>query len=407
MPAMSDPKRARLGIIFLTILINMVGFGVVIPVLPFYAERFGATPAQIGWLFGIFSLAQFLFSPLLGSLSDRFGRRPVLLLSTLGTAAGFLIMGAGQTLAMLFVGRLIDGISGGSIGTAQAYVADITTPEDRPKAMGLLGAGFGLGFILGPALGGWTAAQFGHSAPLFVAGGMALANAALIAFLLPESLPQELRGKRDRQPLFPNLLQHVQKGPYATAVAVYFILITGFSVMTAVFALFVARRHGFDEKQTGYLFAYLGVIAVFIQGGLIGKLVKFFGEGRIATAGAAVLAGGLFLTPLASGMWELLAYCALIAIGNSLLTPTLQGIASQCVDAEWQGRALGVLQSAGSLARWIGPVLGGMLLTLDLARPAAEYARTPFWVAAGLLGVTFVLCLRLPARAAAQARGEG
>jgi MFS transporter, DHA1 family, tetracycline resistance protein len=405
---MRSNGRARLGIIFFTILINMVGFGVVIPVLPFYAERFGATPAQIGWLFGIFSLAQFLFAPLFGSLSDRFGRRPVLLVSTLGTAAGFAIMGAGQTLTMLFIGRLVDGISGGSIGTAQAYVADITTPEDRPKAMGLLGAAFGLGFILGPALGGWAAASFGHSAPLFVAGGMALANAALIAFLLPESLPPEHRGKRDREPLFPGLLRHVRRGPYLTSVATYFILITGFSVMTAVFALFVANRHQFDEKQTGYLFAYLGVIAVFIQGGLIGKTVKVFGEGRVAAAGAGLLAAGLFLAPLASGLAALLFYCALIAAGNSLLTPTLQGIASQCVDAEWQGRALGVLQSAGSLARWIGPVLGGVLLQMDLARPAIDYARTPFWVAAGLLVVTFALCLRLPARAAAlQARGEG
>jgi predicted MFS family arabinose efflux permease len=170
----------------------------------------------------------------------------------------------------------------------------------------------------------------------------------------------------------------------------------------------VANRHQFDEKQTGYLFAYLGVIAVFIQGGLIGKTVKVFGEGRVAAAGAGLLAAGLFLAPLASGLAALLFYCALIAAGNSLLTPTLQGIASQCVDAEWQGRALGVLQSAGSLARWIGPVLGGVLLQMDLARPAIDYARTPFWVAAGLLVVTFALCLRLPARAAAlQARGEG
>jgi DHA1 family tetracycline resistance protein-like MFS transporter len=392
---MRTSKRASLGIIFLTIFINMVGFGVVIPVLPFYAERFGATPLQIGWLFGIFSLIQFIFSPLLGMLSDRFGRRPVLMISALGTAAGFIIMGAGQTLTMLFVGRIIDGLSGGSIGTAQAYMADITAPEERSRAMGLIGAAFGLGFVFGPALGGATAAYFGHSAPMFLAGGMALVNAFLIYFLLPESLPKDKRSAQLKEPLLPNILKHVQRAPYFTVVATYFILITGFSIMTAIFALFVAHQHRFDEKATGYLFAMLGIIGVIIQGGLIGRLVKRFGEASLAAAGAIILAGSLFAMPFTTTMLPLLLACAGIAIGNSLLSPTLSGIASRSVDAEWQGRALGILQSAGSLARWIGPVMGGWLLHFDLHKSAGDYARTPFWVAAGLLVVTFFLCLRL------------
>ena len=392
-------KRTSLLIIFLTIFINMVGFGVVIPVLPLYAERFGATTWEIGWLFGIFSLVQFFASPILGQISDRFGRRPVLLLSTLGTALGFIIMGIGQTLTMLFVGRIIDGLSGGSIGTAQAYVADITAPEERSRAMGLIGAAFGLGFIFGPAIGGWTASQFGYSAPMYVAGGLALINSVLILCILPESHPKEKRQlSKKPEPLFPGLFQHVEVKPYVTVVATYFCMIAGFSIMTGVFALFVFHRYQFNEESTGYLFAMIGLIGTIIQGGLIGRLVKKYGESRLATIGALFLMLSLLWMPLTAGVAAMVMACCGIAIGNSLLSPTLSGIASRSADAEWQGRALSLMQSLGSLARWIGPVLAGWLLAYDLDKGIDAYARTPFYAAAGFLLLTFILCLRLPER---------
>ncbi len=396
-------KRAQIGIIFLTIFIDLVGFGIVIPVLPRYAEHFGASPWQIGWLVGIFSLAQFVCSPLWGQLSDRIGRKPVLIISTIGTAVGFFMMGWANTLLILFVARLIDGISGGNIGTAQAYIADISAPEERSKRMGLIGAAFGLGFIFGPAIGGWTATHYGWGAPMLVAGTMAVVNAILVTVILPESLPPEKRQKDPKERLFPELFHHVEKRTYLTVITTYFLMIAGFSLMTSLFALFLFHRYDLDAKSTGNILALIGLIGAFIQGGLIGRLSKRFGDGHLASAGALLLGGGFLALPFTASVGTMIGACILVAIGNSLMMPTLSAISSRSAEAAWQGRALGVMQSAGSLARWIGPTVAGALLMLDLASGKEAYARTPFFVAAGFMVLAFVLSLRLPKGVASKA----
>lgn len=388
-------RRAQLGLIFLTILIDMIGFGIVIPVLPRYAETFNATAVQNGLLVAAFSFAQFLAAPLWGGLSDRVGRKPVLFVSIIGTAVGFLLMGFAGSLAMLFVARILDGAAGGNIGTAQAYIADISTREERAKAMGLLGAAFGLGFVFGPAIGGVMSFYFGMHAPFLLAAGMAFVNALLILVILPESLPPERRGRRSQESIF-SVFQHANGRVYAMTTTTYFCLILGFSMMTTIYALFLFHRYGLDELHTGAMLAMVGLIGAVIQGALIGQLVARFGEARLATGGAVILAASLFAMPLASGMAMVILASVGVAIGNSLLMPTLTGLASRSVDQNWQGRALGLMQSAGSAARWIGPALAGVLLSFDVGRARDLYARSPLWASAAVVGASILLTLLLP-----------
>jgi multidrug resistance protein len=381
-----------LFLIFLTVFIDMVGFGIIIPVLPLYAEHFHATPVEIGWLTGIYSGMQIIFTPLLGRLSDRVGRRPVLIVSLAGTALGFLIMGWATSLPLLFAARIIDGATGGNISTAQAYIADISTPENRSRSMGIIGAAFGLGFTFGPMIGG-IMSRISYGAPFYFAAGLAAVNVALLYFILPESLSSEHRAHPQRRTSLTGVFQHGDARMFGTIVATYFFNITGFAIMTTLFALFTEKHFGFDAHQTGYLFGFIGIISVILQGGLIGRLVKMFGETALARTGLLLLSAALALLPLVPTIPTLLAVCALTAIANGLVNPTLNGLASQMIDRTWQGRALGLMQSAGSVGRLIGPLLGGWLLMFDLGKPVSLYARTPFLAGAAILLVAFALAL--------------
>ena len=278
-----------LFVIFLTVFIDMVGFGIVIPVLPLYAEHFHATPIEIGWLTGIYSGMQIIFMPILGRLSDRFGRRPILIVSLAGTALGFLIMGWATSLPLLFAARIIDGATGGNIATAQAYIADISTPENRSRSMGLIGAAFGLGFTFGPMIGG-IMSRISYGAPFYFAAALAAVNVVLLYFILPESLSPEYRSQPHERTRLAEVFQHGHARMFGTIVATYFFTITGFAIMTTLFALFTEKHFGFDARKTGYLFGFIGIISVILQGGLIGRLIKIFGETTLARTGLLLLA---------------------------------------------------------------------------------------------------------------------
>ena len=399
-------KRSPLLVIFITIFIDLVGFGIVIPVLPFYAEstKFGATPREVGLLFASYSFMQLIFAPVLGRLSDKYGRRPILLVSLLGTSLGFLILGFATTLWMLFLGRIIDGISGGNISTAQAYIADVTTKEDRAKGMGLIGAAFGLGFVFGPAIGG-VLSRWGINVPFLFAGTLAFANAILLYFTLPETVtpdhPARTSAASGRG--WGQLIVSLKNPRLGFVMTIYFLSIVAFSIMTAVFSLFMLFRLGYDAFHNGWVFAYVGVISAIIQGGLIGKLVKRFGEPALAVTGGLLFSASLFVVPFigpAIGLIGILSTGAVTAIGQALSGPSLSSLASKSAGAGEQGGVLGAMQSVASLARAVGPALAAFLIYSAAAhggfggRPQnmsdSSIFRT-FWIAAAIQFAAFLI----------------
>jgi DHA1 family tetracycline resistance protein-like MFS transporter len=348
---------------------------------------------------------QLIFSPVLGRLSDKYGRRPVLLLSIIGTGIGFLILGLAKTVLLLFVGRILDGITGGNISTAQAYIADITTKENRAKGMGMIGAAFGLGFIFGPAIGG-ILSQWGIHVPFFFAASLCFANAVLLYFRLPETVTPDhparnsAAGGRSWGQVFLSLKQP----RLASVLVIYFFFIVAFSIMTTSFSLYTMFRFGYDAQHTGYLFAYVGLIAVIIQGGLIGRLVKRFGELPLVIFGAFCFAISLFAVPFvgpaAGGLAGLLIGGGVFSMGNSLATPALTSLASKSVGAEQQGVILGVTQSTASLARAVGPSLAALLISSSIAHLGADglphfmsdhSLRVTFWTGAAIMMLAFFI----------------
>ena len=394
-------NRSPLLVIFVTVFIDLVGFGIVIPVLPYYLEspRFQATPVALGFLLTSYSVMQLVFSPVLGRLSDRHGRRPVLLLSVIGTGIGFLLMGAATTLWMLFVGRILDGITGGNISTAQAYIADVTTPENRAKGMGLFGAAFGLGFIFGPAIGG-VLSQWDISAPFYFAAALAFANAVLLYFTLPETVTPDHPARNVRRG-WGYFFRQLREPALALVLVIYFFFVVSFSIMTTTFAYFTMHRFGYDATHNGWLFAYVGLLAVVVQGGLIGRLVKRFGEMRLVVAGAVLLTVNLLILPFVGPVWGGLTALMLVmtgfSLGNSLATPSLTSLASKSADETEQGGVMGVTQSAASLARAVGPVLGGLLIYSATAPRHLDdrSLRATFWAAAGIMFAALLVALYL------------
>ena len=384
-------------IIFVTVFIDLIGFGMVIPILPFYAETapYNATPFEIGLLFSVYSWMQFFFSPILGRLSDRYGRRPILFISLMGSAVGYFVMGIAGSLAMVFAGRIIGGITGGNISTAQAYIADVTSKENRAKGMGIFGAIYGLGFILGPAIAG-ILSKYGVHVPFYFAAALSFINSVALYFILPESItpgaPHEERKGRIAE-----LIESLREKEFGIVNLVYFLLITAFSIMTYAFVLFTAYRYGYNAEQNGYLFFYVGVVAIIGQGVLFHRLVKMIGETKLTVIGCLLMAGSLlvfpFLGPAAGGLTALLAVTAVLSIGNAFASPSLTSLASKISPEDKQGSSLGIMQSGASLARAIGPLIGGVLLNDAMNRVSDQTVFRTFAAASGLMFVATIVSL--------------
>jgi MFS transporter, DHA1 family, tetracycline resistance protein len=350
-------KAPPLIIVFVTVFIDLLGFGIIIPLLPFYAETFGATGFTIGLLATSFSLMQFIFAPVWGRVSDRIGRRPIILLGLLGSCLSYLAFGLASTLTTLFLARIFAGIAGANIPTAQAVVADLTTPENRAKGMGLVGAAFGLGFIFGPAIGGFLS-RYGYAVPAFFASGLSLANFVAAWFLLPETLKPEHRAV-ERMGRIDALRAALARPHLPLLLVIGFLVVAAFSGYESTFALFAERTHGFTASSIGYIFAFVGVILVIVQGALVGRVVKWIGEHHIVPASLALVAAGLLMIPATTSVPALLAASGVMAVGMGFNSPSLMSLISRYSAAEDQGGVMGLTQSLNSLARIVGPMWGG------------------------------------------------
>ncbi len=382
---MTVPRRRAFATIFLTILLDLIGFGMILPLLPFYAQRFDATPLQIGVLFSSYSLAQLVFAPLLGRLSDRKGRRPLLLVSICGSAIAYLLFAQAGSFAVLLLARTLSGIAAANYGIAQAYIADITAPEERSRAMGLVGAAFGLGFVLGPALGGLLA-RFGASAVPLSAAALSALNFLIALTWLPESLGREVRGRsQDRPWLDVDALRGLWRDvPLRGLMLLFFLVMLGFSMMEATLALFCQSRFGFGVAETSWLFAYVGVVLVVIQGGLIGPLARRFGERRLILGGILLMGLGLGLLAVAPALWLLASGLGLLALGSGLHNPSTLALLSRLTRAESQGGTIGLSRSFGALARTLGPPAGTWIF-------GAAGPSWPFWAAGGVMLVAWLI----------------
>lgn len=388
--------RKALFVLFLTVFIDLLGFGIIIPLLPFYAERFGAEPHVVTLLMAIYSLMQFLFAPLWGTWSDRWGRRPVLLLSLAGNAVGYVWFGLANALWALFAVRAFAGMMAGNIAAAQAYIADVTPPEGRAKGMGLIGAAFGLGFIFGPALGGVLAGG-DPTRPLVLVPALTAAGLSTLALgfalvALPESLSPELRAAargRARRSRFGTLAEVWGRPGLGLLIVLFFLVTFAFAGMESTFALWSERTFGWGARQNGYLFAFVGILGALIQGGLVGPLNRRFGEVRLLRQGAAALAVGLALIPFSTHLAVLVGAMALLAYGVGVGNPALNSLLSRSAHAEEQGKVLGASQSASSLARILGPAWAGTSFS-------AFGRAAPFLSGACVTGIVWLLSRRVP-----------
>ncbi len=406
----------RFVALFVVVFVDLIGFGMVIPVLLLHAkESFGATDLQAILLLSSYSIGLVVAGPVLGRLSDAFGRRPVLIISQFGTLAGFLILGFANTLLLLFLGRIVDGISGGNITTAQAYINDITTEKNRARGFGLISAAFGAGFIVGPALTALilsvtaanpTLAPYSQNAPFFVAAIFSLISILLTTFLLPESLPKEdrepLGRSREKKPGQKGLMDVLRLPDVRTILLFTFLTFLAFSMLQASFAFF-ARRNVFSDiplesaqRNIGLLLTWIGIVSVTTQFVFVGRLVKRFGERRLVNVSAIARVLAFLGIALSRDPLALAIVFIPFAASNAISQPSLQSILTRFSPPEMRGRILGAFQSSNSLTLVFGPILAGLLLQLDFPSLSPEVEISlPMFAAAAIMSIAFVVSFRV------------
>lgn len=375
MSTLSQAERRALLPIFLIVVVDVLGMTIILPLLPFYAEEFGASPRQIGLLIATYAVCQLISGPLLGQLADRMGRKPLLLVSQVGTLLGFFVLGRASSLAMVFISRAIDGMTAGNLSLAQAYVSDVTAKENRAKSFGLIGIAFGIGFLIGPAISGYLS-QYGHRYPIYAAQGLSALSILATAVLLPRARPKtgEPDGPAGRRLA---LLSWGRYGEYfarpelGTLLYQFFAFAFAFASFTSGFALFAERRmswHGvpFGAKHVGYVFAFAGFLGILLQGGLIGRLVKRYGEMKLTRAGFASMALGYGALAAVRNVPELLGSATFSAFGQGALRPTLTAQITHQSGREEQGVVLGITQSLMSVAQITAPMVTGFLIGHEL-----------------------------------------
>jgi MFS transporter, DHA1 family, tetracycline resistance protein len=392
-------RKGPLTTLFITIFIDLLGFGILIPILPVFSKElaaghalpFNAEPDVIaGWVAASFSLMQFVFAPVWGSLSDRIGRRPIILGSILATALGYLLLTGLQSIGMLFMARIVAGIGSANISAAQAYIADITAPHERAKRMGLIGAAFGLGFVFGPPLGGYLYEQGGMNFIAWVTAALCLVNFGMAWFTLPESLDPSKRTHHIRRNPFSGMVANFRMPISGELFGINFVFIVAFSMMQTNASLLWKEHFGLNQAAIGNLFGFIGISSALVQSLLIGYFSRQLGEKKMLLTGICLVAIGLVAIPFPSETWfyTLTAILLLLIVfGNSMTMPALNALLSVHTPADRQGHVLGAMQSTGALARGIGPILAGYLYSMHFTYP---------YLGSGLLMViTIYLAIRL------------
>ncbi len=409
-------RKPSLFIIFLTVFIDLVGFGIVLPLLPIFAKSLEASGFVIGCLMATYSAMQFIFAPIWGRLSDRVGRRPILLLSTAGAALSYVVfaVGSGQTgtaaLILLFAARIAAGICGANITVAQAYIADITPPAERSKRMGLIGMAFGLGFIFGPVLGGLALKTGSLSAPGWVAAGLCAFNFCFAFFRLPESRKPGSRPVENR-PRLQQFLYTMKQPGISTLVGVFFLATFSFTCFETTLGLLVSKNfnltyeslkggiHQFDAKVV-YLYAFCGIVGALVQGGPLGKIVKRMGEPALIAVSLVFVGISLIPMPFVTNWPLLLLVLAVLAVGSSLTRPPVFGMLSNLASSDEQGATIGAAQSAGSLARIAGPIFAGTFFDLHPSWPYIVCGAVSLVTGLGCFGMLKRAAATIPSRMA-------